>query len=54
MVAVLSFPDSGWERIPEGSAFFLEQMRQSLTVSIPQQSQGTRTRKSALWNEEVL
>lgn len=52
MALIPSFPDSGWERIPEGSAFFLEQMRQSLTVSIPRQSQGTR--KSALWNEEVV
>lgn len=52
MAAVLSFPDSGWERIPEGSAFFIEQMRLCLNVSIPRQSQGTR--KSALWNEEVV
>ncbi|MFW9260411.1 hypothetical protein [Nostoc sp. CALU 546] len=52
MVAVPSFPDSGWERTPEGSAFFIEQMRQSLTVSIPRRSQGTR--KSALWNEEEV
>ncbi|MEH1982646.1 MAG: hypothetical protein V7L27_25830 [Nostoc sp.] len=50
MTAVPSFPDSGWERIPEGSAFFVEQMRQSLIVSIPRRSQGTR--KSAL--EEVV
>lgn len=51
MAAVSSFPDSGWERIPEGLLpFILEQMRQSLTVSIPRRSQGTR--KSAL-EEEV-
>lgn len=50
MAAVPSFPDFGWERIPEGSAFFIEQMRQSLNVSIPRRSQGTR--KSAL--EEVV
>lgn len=49
MAAISSFPDSGWERIPEGSAFFI-QMRQSLIVSIPRRSQGTR--KSAL--EEVV
>ncbi|WP_196519603.1 hypothetical protein [Nostoc sp. WHI] len=52
MALIPSFPDSGWERIPEGSAFFLKQMRRSLTVSIPRRSQGTR--KSALWNEEVV
>ncbi|MEH2047553.1 hypothetical protein [Nostoc sp.] len=53
MVSVPSFPDSGWEGIPGGLLpFFLEQMGQSLTVSIPRQSQGTR--KSALWNEEVV
>lgn len=52
MALIPSFPDSGWERIPEGSAFLLEQMRRSLTVSIPRRSQGTR--KSALWNEEVV
>ncbi|MEH2143088.1 hypothetical protein [Nostoc sp.] len=52
MVAVPSFLGSDWERIPEGSAFFLEQMRQSLTVSIPWLCRGTR--KSTLWNEEVL
>ncbi|MFN6530509.1 hypothetical protein [Nostoc sp. ChiSLP03a] len=50
MASVPSFPDSGWERIPEGLPFILEQMRQSLTVSIPRRSQGTR--KSAL--EEVV
>ncbi|MEH2394849.1 MAG: hypothetical protein V7K21_25415 [Nostoc sp.] len=52
MVAVPSFFGSDWERIPGDFPFFLEQMRQSLTVSIPRQSQGTR--KSTLWNEEVL
>ncbi len=50
MAAVPSFPAGVWERIPEGSAFFVEQMRQSLIVSIPRWSQGTR--KSAL--EEVV
>jgi hypothetical protein len=50
MASVPSFPDGVWERIPEGSAFFLKQMRQSLIVSIPRRSQGTR--KSAL-EEEV-
>ncbi|WP_375471970.1 hypothetical protein [uncultured Nostoc sp.] len=52
MAAVSSFPDSGWERIPEGSTFFLEQMRQSLTVRTPRRSQGTR--KSALWDQEIV
>ncbi|MBN3947526.1 MAG: hypothetical protein V7K14_22825 [Nostoc sp.] len=52
MALIPSFPDSGWERIPEGSAFLLEQMRRSLTVSIPWLCRGTR--KSALWNEEVV
>ncbi|MHC5615352.1 MAG: hypothetical protein ACYTXA_31395 [Nostoc sp.] len=54
MALIPSFPNSGWdwERIPEGSAFLLEQMRRSLTVSIPRWSQGTR--KCALWDEEVV
>ena len=52
MALIPSFPDSGWERIFEGSAFLLEQMRQSLTVSIPRRNQGTR--KFALWDSEAL
>lgn len=53
MALIPSFPGGTWERIPGGLlSFVLKQMRQSLTVSIPRQSQGTR--KSALWNEEVL
>jgi len=52
MALIPSFPAGVWERIPEGSAFLLEQMRRSLTVSIPRRSQGTK--KCALWNEEVI
>ena len=53
MALIPSFPGSVWGRIPGALLpLLLEQMRQSLTVSIPWLCRGTR--KSILWNEEVL